>query len=188
MRMPQTVRQLHTTDATRAQARRVANRAKGWTSFLTTRFSSVGEPRTPRQTQNWLRSLHGRLVSHPKAGNVEVLGDGRVRLTGHILENELDPLLTGVESVSGVTHVDNALMVHESAGHVAKLQGAGRRPGWLRTQRWSRSPVVCSRGDGAGRDSGGNGATRFAAWRSGGASIFGTSCAADALGTCADVT
>lgn len=125
----------HTADASRAQARRVANRAQGWTSRLTARFSSIGKARTPGQLHDRIRSHVGRLVSHPKAVDVEVIGDGRVRLTGHILEDELEVLLTGVESVPGVTHVANELMVHESAGAIPELQGGSRGPGERRAGR-----------------------------------------------------
>lgn len=120
---------LHTADATRAQGRRTANRLKGWISGLMARFSSSGGFVTRRRLQDRVRSHLGHLVSHPKAVIVEGIGDGRVRLTGHILENELVALLTGVESVSGVVHVEDELMVHESAGSVPELQGASPRQG-----------------------------------------------------------
>lgn len=127
---------LQTTDATAAQARRMANHAKGWTSRLTSRFSSTGAPRTARQLHNRIRSRLGHLVSHPKAVNVEVIDDGRILLTGHILENELDALLTGVEGVPGVRHVANELMVHESAGSISELQGNSRAPRERRDRLW----------------------------------------------------
>lgn len=120
---------LHTTDATRAQGRRVAHRVKGWTAGLASRLPSRAAPPSPRQLHDRVRAHLGRLVSHPKAVHVEVLGDGNVRLAGHVLESEREALLAGVESVAGVTHVDNALMVHASAGHISELQGGARRLG-----------------------------------------------------------
>ena len=118
-----------TTDATRARGRQFASRVKGWTARVASRFVSTREPATPRQLQNRVRSRIGHLVSHPRAVTVEVIGDGRVRLTGHVLEQEFDTLLNEVENVAGVRHVDNQLMVHESVGNVAELQGEPGRPG-----------------------------------------------------------
>lgn len=128
---------LHTADTMRGRGRRVANQVRGWTARLASRLPTGAEPPRPRQLHNRVRTHLGRLVSHPKAVNVEVMGGGHIRLTGHVLADELDVLLDGVEGVAGVTHIDNAMMVHESAGNVAELQGdAGRRA--VRGERQAR--------------------------------------------------
>jgi len=75
-----------------------------------------------------VRSKAGRYLTHPSALQVDV-ADGCVTLCGPILANEVQPLIQAVRSVRGVCSVDNQLDVHESAGNISALQGAGQRPG-----------------------------------------------------------
>lgn len=74
------------------------------------------------------RSSMGRYCSHPHAVKVEV-EDGRVVLTGQILEAELDDVLSVVEGTRGVASVAHDLEVFETAGTVPSLQGGRSRDG-----------------------------------------------------------
>jgi osmotically-inducible protein OsmY len=69
-----------------------------------------------------VRSRIGHVVSHP--GSIEVtVQNGRVMLSGPALARELDPLLSDLARVRGVTGIENKLEVHEEAGGVPELQG-----------------------------------------------------------------
>ncbi len=76
-----------------------------------------------------VRSNMGGAVSHP--GSINVFAeDGRVILTGDVLEQEADELLDRVRSVRGVKHVENRLRLHSEPGNIPGLQGEpGRRLG-----------------------------------------------------------
>jgi uncharacterized membrane protein len=63
------------------------------------------------------------LVSHPNAITVAA-EEGRVTLSGPILEAEVEPLIEHVASVPGVAAVENRLEVHREPGNVPGLQGA----------------------------------------------------------------
>lgn len=69
-----------------------------------------------------VRSKIARYTSHRRAIEVTAL-DGRVVLTGDILERELPQVVQAACAVPGVQHVDNQLQAHESAEHVSALQG-----------------------------------------------------------------
>ena len=69
-----------------------------------------------------VRAALGRAVSHPKAIDVDARG-GTVRLCGPILSHEVNSLLRAVESVPGVTNIDNQLDPHDQAGNIPALQG-----------------------------------------------------------------
>jgi hypothetical protein len=73
-----------------------------------------------------VRSKIGRYTSHRRAIEVTAL-DGRVVLTGDIVERELSQVVQAACAVPGVQHVDNQLQVHESAEHVLALQ-SGNEP------------------------------------------------------------
>jgi uncharacterized membrane protein len=75
-----------------------------------------------------VRSEVGRVVSHPHSIHVTA-NQGRVTLSGPILESEVNGLLGSVSSVRGVTGVENHLEIHERAGDVPGLQGGVARPG-----------------------------------------------------------
>jgi uncharacterized membrane protein len=65
------------------------------------------------------------VVSHPSAITVTV-SDGRVVLSGHILADEVDTLISRVRGVRGVSEVRNELEIHPTAENVPALQGEGR--------------------------------------------------------------
>jgi len=60
-----------------------------------------------------VRAKLGRVVSNPGAIDVEA-ENGRVRLSGPVLESELKGLLKGVESVRGVRNIEHRLTPRES--------------------------------------------------------------------------
>ena len=75
-----------------------------------------------RHSNGRVLSKPGRVVSHPRA--IQVTTDqGRVTLSGLILADEVDELLSCVSSVRGVAIIENQLEVHERAGDVPGLQG-----------------------------------------------------------------
>jgi hypothetical protein len=118
---------MHATDATRAQGRRIANSMKGIGARVASHLPSRGTDASPAVLHQRVRSHLGRAVSHPKAVHVDVRDDHCVCLTGHILQDELENLISAVENVPGVSRVDNQLMVHETAGNIPELQGTSRR-------------------------------------------------------------
>ncbi|HZH43810.1 MAG TPA: BON domain-containing protein [Lysobacter sp.] len=109
-------------DFTRTQTRRVGNRVKG----LVHAVRPSGRPLDDDQLRERLQSKIGRAVSHPGAVHVDV-DQGRVRLHGHVLTDELDTLLAVVSSLKGVASVDNQLEAHDEPGSVPALQGEPRR-------------------------------------------------------------
>ena len=107
-----------------------SNRAAGTVAEVRGRF------RTDRPADDILvervRAALGRAVSHPRAIDVEAR-NGCVRLCGPILTDEVDSLLSAVESVPGVTSVDNQLDTHDRPGNIPSLQG-GSEDTWA--PRW----------------------------------------------------
>ncbi|HWI35039.1 MAG TPA: BON domain-containing protein [Burkholderiales bacterium] len=89
--------------------------------------SRRGEPVTDDVLSARVHSKIGRYSSHPGAIEVTAL-DGRVVLTGDVLQRELERLVDATRGVPGVQHVDNQLRVHETADHVSALQGTGTGP------------------------------------------------------------
>jgi hypothetical protein len=85
-----------------------------------------------------VRAQLGRLCSHPRAIEVASLGDGRIRLSGPVLEREADALLRRVRLIRGVHGVVDALERHEQAD-LSSLQG-GQRGGFYIGRR-TRSPA-----------------------------------------------
>ncbi|MFO7963037.1 MAG: SRPBCC family protein [Desulfobacterales bacterium] len=74
-----------------------------------------------------VRTELGGVVGHPGSIHVEA-NDGRIRLTGVILEHELSSLLDSVKSVRGVREVEHDLEVHKEPGNVPGLQGEPALP------------------------------------------------------------
>jgi uncharacterized membrane protein len=75
-----------------------------------------------------VRAKIGRSVSHPHAISV-VVNDGRVRLSGPVLADEVNRMLSGVWSVRGVQEVEDLLEVHTRAEGMPSLQGGRPRTG-----------------------------------------------------------
>jgi hypothetical protein len=99
-----------------------------------------------------VRSKLGRIVSHPHAVKVESQ-DGRVKLTGPILADEVDDLIGCTSAMSGVTEVINELEIHQEPGNVPALQGGNARSGnrsEFMQENWSPTARVCAGATGAG--------------------------------------
>jgi uncharacterized membrane protein len=75
-----------------------------------------------------IRAKIGRSVSHPHAISVEV-NNGRVRLSGPVLADEVNRMISGVRSVRGVKGVEDRLTVHTQAEGMPSLQGGRPRTG-----------------------------------------------------------
>src|SRR3982750_4159873 len=99
-----------TPDAMATTARDLSNRARGLAAEARSMFSS--EEVTDEVLIARVRSKLGRVVSHPHAIEVAV-DQGHVRLSGPILADEVDDLLSCVGSVPGVAEVENRLEAHE---------------------------------------------------------------------------
>ncbi len=118
-------------------ARDVRNRSAGAAAVVGSRLrrDAAGD----QIVQERVRTALGRVVSHPSAVKTAVY-DGRVFLSGPILQTELQGLLSTVKGVRGVREVENQLQVHETATGVSGLQGEGRprgvRGGW-RQEVWA---------------------------------------------------
>ena len=114
-----------TTDAVDATSRDLTNRARGVVAELRGRFDN-GHVSDEKLAER-VRSRIGAVVGHAGAIRADVT-EGRVRLTGPILRDDVDRLLRRVGAVRGVRDVANALEVHEEPGNVPGLQGRARTP------------------------------------------------------------
>ena len=118
-----------TGEALEATWRDARNRAEGWTSMARSSVSS--HTPTERELINRVRSKLGYLVSHPRA--IEVHADasrqGRIILSGPVLTDEVDRLISGIRRIRGVQDVDDQLERHDEPGTIPGLQG---RP-WRRS-------------------------------------------------------
>ena len=110
-------------DGFSATTRDARNRALGAAAEVRARFrrDQAGD----EILHDRIRSAVGRVISHPGAIDVDVT-DGRVTLRGHVLADELDPLINRVKRVRGVTEVHNQLEIHRTAEGEPSLQGSGR--------------------------------------------------------------
>jgi hypothetical protein len=107
--------------------RDIGNRARGFAAEARSRIVREGEVDDEILVER-VRSKIGRAVSHP--GAIEVTATaGRIELEGQALADEVDRLLSAVESVRGVREVDNRLEVHWDSDAVPALQGGARRSG-----------------------------------------------------------
>jgi osmotically-inducible protein OsmY len=109
-----------TPDAIAATARDLKNRARGVIAEAKILFTS--EEVSDEVIVERVRSKMGRVVSQPRALHVAA-DQGRVTLSGPILADEVDELLSCVSSVRGVAGVENQLKEQERADDVLGLQG-----------------------------------------------------------------
>ena len=75
-----------------------------------------------------VRAKLGRLVSHPHAINVSAQ-NGRVTLSGDVLESEAARLLERVAVVPGVCSISNQLLRHAEKSGIPNLQNGRERHG-----------------------------------------------------------
>jgi uncharacterized membrane protein len=106
-------------------SRDLKNRAIGLASQTKSLFAK--EDTSDEVLSERVRSELGFLVSHPSSIAVTA-EDGKVKLSGPIVESEVDGLLKRVSSIRGVKSVENRLDVHQSGASVPGLQGRQREP------------------------------------------------------------
>ncbi|PWT84374.1 MAG: hypothetical protein C5B58_04820 [Acidobacteria bacterium] len=100
------------------------NRARG---VLAEAWATVREGEVPDDVLLQRVSARiGRAVSHPRALHIE-LRNGIVRVSGPILESEVQTVLQTLRAVRGVRDVENHLEPHRTAENVPALQGGSRR-------------------------------------------------------------
>ncbi len=107
-------------------ARDLKNRTRGLLFELRSRMSAEQVP--DEVLAERVRSRLGWAVSHPGAIEVQV-SQGRVTLSGAVLEPEYIRLLRAVWVVRGVADVEDRLAVHERPEGISALQGKGRPVG-----------------------------------------------------------
>lgn len=73
-----------------------------------------------------VRARLGRLVSHPHAIDV-IARNGRITVSGAVLEHEAAQFLSGVSAIHGVSSVCDHLERHGDASNVPSLQGGRER-------------------------------------------------------------
>jgi hypothetical protein len=84
-----------------------------------------------------VRTKLGRLVSHPRAIQVDARG-GHVILSGPVLAAERDRLLAAARSVRGVVDVEDRLQVYERPSEHPALRGGMPRTG-ERSELWQKT-------------------------------------------------
>lgn len=87
----------------------------------------------------------GRVCSHPGAIHI-TCEHGLVRLSGDVLEDDLEAVLSGVRRLRGVKSVVNELNVHRAPGNVPALQGERRMVGTR--MAWAPAPRLLLSGAG----------------------------------------
>jgi hyperosmotically inducible periplasmic protein len=103
-----------------AKSKRAVGRIKGM--LVTHRMDRVSHsrPQSDQQLHDRIRSRLGRLIHYPKAVEVEV-GQGRVRLHGHVLRREVDDLCREVQHMAGVRELYSELQVHRTSEEISQL-------------------------------------------------------------------
>src|SRR5919108_5389031 len=117
--------QRKTSEAASATARDLKNRTLGLLAEARSRFAESGI--SDEIIRERVRSKLGFLVRHPAALEVQVT-NGHVVLSGPVLSDELEQLISGIRSVRGVEDVENRLEVHDEPGRVPALQGDKPKP------------------------------------------------------------
>jgi hyperosmotically inducible periplasmic protein len=105
-------------------ARHVAGQVKGVVATGNLDRVSSREPDNDAQLRERVMARLGHLVSHPGAIEVSV-SEGIVRVSGQILAQELDGLLTQLTHMPGVHKVHNALGVLQDPSGFGEAQRRG---------------------------------------------------------------
>jgi uncharacterized membrane protein len=137
-----TVRALNKTgDAIEATARDLQHRLIGTVSELRSRITEAGEEVSDELLEARVRAELGMVSAHPGAIEVRV-NNGRVTLSGPILAEEVDSVLSALSSVRGVKGVENQLEVHQTAENVPSLQGVTPRQQRFELMQENWSPAA----------------------------------------------
>jgi gas vesicle protein len=105
-------------------SRDLGNRMKGVVYESTKMFRTEEDVDDSTLAQR-VRSAMGRKVRHPKAVHIDA-NRGEITLTGYILSDEVEELLSCVGDVPGVKGVVNRLEAHRDADGLPSLQGEGK--------------------------------------------------------------
>lgn len=127
----------HLDDTIETIAHDLAHRAQGL--MAEARSAMAEEQVSDEVLVNRVRAKMGRVVSHPGAVEVTAV-QGRVILSGVVLEYEHEDLLRAARAVEGVREAEDRLEVHKTADGVSALQGGHPRPGErfeLMQENWS---------------------------------------------------
>src|SRR5262245_60191985 len=100
-------------------SRDVSNRTRGVVA-VTRRWGRVETP-IDAVLHDRVRAALGHVASHPHAIHVDA-DEGRVVLSGPVLQDELDRILQAVRGVYGVVDVESRLEPHADPRHVPSLQ------------------------------------------------------------------
>ena len=106
-------------------ARDIRNRGQGMAAAWDRLWAERQVPADVLESR--VRSQLGRLTSHARAIQVEIRGDGEVRLSGPVLANEAAAVISGVAGIVGVKHVENRLEPREQHDSHPALQGGRPR-------------------------------------------------------------
>ncbi len=118
---------IHKTGAAAGSTSRdLSNRAHGLVSQAASIFK--GRDTDDDTLEARVRSRMGRAVSHPGA-IVVTAQDGVVKLSGVVLSNEVDSMLSCIRATPGVYAIDSQLRIHSRPGDLPDLQGGRERPG-----------------------------------------------------------
>jgi uncharacterized membrane protein len=129
-------------------ARDARNRAVGIAAE--TRARLTGAPVEDAVLAERVRAELGRVCSHPRSIEVAVR-ESRVVLSGEILAEEYDRVLSWVRSVPGVSAIESQLEVHERPSRNPALQGGAPRRvrSALMQTNWSPATRGCAGAGGA---------------------------------------
>ena len=109
-------------DYAQTQAKRVLDHARGLSARARTYAAADEKARSgDYEISERIRARLGHVVSHPRAIGVDVAG-GSVCLSGHVLADEYDAVLSAVWAVPGVADIEDGLTVHDEAGNIPALQ------------------------------------------------------------------
>jgi osmotically-inducible protein OsmY len=137
-------------EARRVTTADMANRSTGmWAAFRN--YLRRGSHASDRDIAERVRARLGRVVSHPHAIEVSVV-NGSVTLSGPILIEEVQSLISAVRRVTGVREVEDRLSAYADSDRVSALQGGRpRRAEFAFLQRnWSPSARLTAGVLGAG--------------------------------------
>lgn len=106
-------------DNTIAQTKQMSDRARG--IYHETRAMLTNEEVEDSVLEARIRSELGHTV--PYAGAISVIADtGTVILEGDVLVDDIDRVMSAVQSISGVNDVIDNLQIHQSADGIPALQ------------------------------------------------------------------
>lgn len=112
-------------DYARATGQRAADRVKDLAASARAPFVSDASQvqDSDRQLRDRIRTKLEGLVTHPRAVEV-VVNQGSASLRGQILASERDRLMSSVQAMPGVTHIDDRLEVHDEASSMTLVHGS----------------------------------------------------------------